>query len=297
MKFPEERLIGISGDESSERVFVCVGGLHGNEPAGIHALERFFQTLAETGGVKQGLVLGLRGNMAALQAERRFLEFDLNRIWTEEAVREPRQSGTIEFAERRALEQILFPLAERQEFLLADLHTTSSESAPFIWNLRENCVIGRDAPVIWISDYIERIRGSMASFFSRRGFPVLSAEGGAHRSPLSAERLEDLLWLSLEAAQMIDGTHERVSLARKSLAKAIAATPKFLTIFYHHMIADVDRFRMRPGFSNLQWVAKGTVLADDRNGAITAPKDCYVLMPLYQKVGEDGFLLVEAESD
>ncbi len=51
---------------------------------------------------------------------------------------------------------------------------------------------------------------------------------------------------------------------------------------------------MRPKFGGFDVVREGQPLADDRGGEITAPMSGFLLMPLYQQQGEDGFYLVRA---
>jgi succinylglutamate desuccinylase len=60
-----------------------------------------------------------------------------------------------------------------------------------------------------------------------------------------------------------------------------------------HKIMKNDAFKMLEGFQNFQAVRKGQILAYDKNGAIKAPENCLILMPLYQKQGSDGFFLVK----
>jgi succinylglutamate desuccinylase len=56
-----------------------------------------------------------------------------------------------------------------------------------------------------------------------------------------------------------------------------------------HAITPEDRFVMEAGFMNLARVSANRLLAHDRNGAIRAPRDGFVLLPLYQGQGSDGF--------
>lgn len=60
-----------------------------------------------------------------------------------------------------------------------------------------------------------------------------------------------------------------------------------------HAIKKGDNFVMQPGYKNFQPVKKGEILATDKNGAISAQEDGLILMPLYQKQGNDGFFLVK----
>jgi succinylglutamate desuccinylase len=59
-----------------------------------------------------------------------------------------------------------------------------------------------------------------------------------------------------------------------------------------HTINEGDDFQMQPNYKNFQKVTKDELLAFDKNGEIRAQSDGLILMPLYQKRGDDGFFLV-----
>ena len=50
---------------------------------------------------------------------------------------------------------------------------------------------------------------------------------------------------------------------------------------------------MRPNFSNFQRLKAGDVIADNKEGPVAVGRDCLLLMPLYQKQGEEGFFLIK----
>jgi hypothetical protein len=75
---------------------------------------------------------------------------------------------------------------------------------------------------------------------------------------------------------------------RLHLSKAIG---KVVEVRYRHPVCADDDFEMEPGFHNFDQIAKGQVLAHDRNGPVRAPETGLLLMPLYQKLGEDGFFI------
>jgi succinylglutamate desuccinylase len=54
---------------------------------------------------------------------------------------------------------------------------------------------------------------------------------------------------------------------------------------------------MNTGFENFDPVKKGQVLAVDKNGPIRAVESGLILMPLYQKLGDDGFFLGREVAD
>jgi succinylglutamate desuccinylase len=52
---------------------------------------------------------------------------------------------------------------------------------------------------------------------------------------------------------------------------------------------------MLPGFKNFDAIEKNQILAKNKHGDILAPYSGYILMPLYQKQGEDGFFIISEE--
>ncbi|MFT5998627.1 MAG: succinylglutamate desuccinylase, partial [Neolewinella sp.] len=81
-----ERIIGHYRGAEAGPLVVAIGGVHGNEPAGVLALERLFDMLEDEPRINPGFsfkgdLLALRGNLAALAAGVRFIDADLNRIW------------------------------------------------------------------------------------------------------------------------------------------------------------------------------------------------------------------------
>jgi len=116
---------------------LVVGGLHGNEPAGVAAARRVLLDLERHALPLRGKLIALAGNPAALEQGRRYFQRDLNRLWelrTVEAIRR-RASGT-----NGPDEQALADLAgeiqdaarEASSGLVAlDLHTTSGHSPCF----------------------------------------------------------------------------------------------------------------------------------------------------------------------
>ncbi|MCI5064472.1 succinylglutamate desuccinylase/aspartoacylase family protein [bacterium] len=288
----EKRIIGEIGPVDSECVFVCVGGLHGNEPAGVRAIESLFEKLDPLRDQLSSRIIGLRGNIGALEANLRYLDTDLNRSW-----KEPQDSpeSCREEQEKAAIQAIILPLlAEKKKVFLADLHTTSSESTPFLWDQCVKKILPEDTPVPILRDDVERLTGTMACYFSSLGVPVICAEGGSHYSPASARHLEDIVWLGLRAAGALPEL-EIIEEAEGRLRAVTEEVPGLLHIFHHHMISPEDRFQMEPGFKNFDPLKKGTLIAHDQNGEIRAPQDCFLLLPLYQPQGDDGFLLASAE--
>ena len=121
-------------DRSTDRLLVFFAGIHGNENAGVQALTEVLGKL-DKDQIK-GTVYGIKGNIKALQAHQRYIDEDLNRLWTKNRLQdlETRSELHTEDREQKALFSILNTIIEIHAgpFYFIDLHTTSSKTLPFI---------------------------------------------------------------------------------------------------------------------------------------------------------------------
>ncbi|HEY9184603.1 MAG TPA: succinylglutamate desuccinylase/aspartoacylase family protein, partial [Salegentibacter sp.] len=76
------RIIGQYTSGKKGPLLFVTGGVHGNEPSGVQALERVFAELEKSKPEIEGTIIGVSGNKEALNRNKRFLEEDLNRTWT-----------------------------------------------------------------------------------------------------------------------------------------------------------------------------------------------------------------------
>ncbi len=281
--------------EAPGPTLVAVAALHGNEPAGIQALERLGDRLRAAGGIKRGAVVGLLGNRRASALGLRFLDRDLNRLWE----LSPAEAAAFrEGRERRELTRALADLRRRGPGPLhvVDLHTTSGRGPAFSivpaspWGRAEADAL----PVPRITEVFSSLRGTFGGWLDRHRIPNLILEAGAHEDPASPARAEAVLRILAERLGLAGPRWLDTDEARRLLARDVEGIPPVLRVRYRHGIIPSDHFQMAPGFGNLEWVPQGTLLARDRRGPVTAPLEGWLLLPLYQKQGEDGFLLAEA---
>jgi len=296
------RVLGRIRGSGPGPTLVAIGGVHGNEPAGVLGIRKVLERLRGMEGELRGDFLGLAGNRAALARGRRFLRRDLNRVWTEERVRKLVERASVEEVEDEAREQweLLEMLEEadrdaRGEVFVMDIHTTSSMSGP--WATIEDTLRSRafalDFPIPIILGLEEQVDGTLLEHVSRKGHVMLVFEAGQHGDPRSVDRTEAAIWTALGAAGVLrDPRRKEVLSARRELTEETAALPRVLEMRYRHPVVPGDRFRMRPGYVNLQPIDEEEVLARDRSGMVRAPEGGRVLMPLYQEQGEDGFFVV-----
>ncbi len=309
-----ERRIGERGgpEAPGSPTLIAIGGLHGNEPAGVLAIQRVLDILDREGPHLAGRFVGLAGNLPALAAGLRFIDRDLNRSWQSARVAELRahiaaaataEAGpeTADSVETRQQIELLTEIdaaidAADGLCVVIDLHTTSSQSAPFILfaDTLANRAFALHFPLPLVLGLEEQVEGALLDEVEGHDQAVtLGVEGGQHDDPAAVDNLESVIWLALVtagclAAEAVPGGvephHRRLALAR-------GRAPRVLEVRHRHGIQAGDDFRMEPGFENFDAVDKGDLLAHDRFGPIRAVERGRILMPLYQGQGEDGFFL------
>ncbi len=82
-----KRIIGRYTGQDKGPLLVCFAGMHGNETAGVEALDLIFKMLEieplENPTFEfKGRIIGISGNLKALQKGVRFLAKDMNRQWS-----------------------------------------------------------------------------------------------------------------------------------------------------------------------------------------------------------------------
>ena len=293
-----QRVIGHVMAPEPGPTLLVVGGLHGNEPAGLIGLERVFSRLGEV-GLARGEFIGLAGNLEALAAGRRFLEEDLNRIWLRprlEALRDGQPVSTEESELRELDKQLRETLARaRGEIYALDLHTISGPGPAFV--VIDDTLLNRRFanrfPVPLVLGLDEELSGTMAHHLTAEGVIPVGFEAGQHDESEAAERAEAAIWIALEAAGLLADGHAEFAAARKRLETESRGLPVVVEVRYRHGITPEDGFCSRQGLISFQRVKRGETLAGDRTGEVRSPLSGLVLMPLYQKQGEEGFFLVD----
>jgi predicted deacylase len=278
---------------------LVLGGVHGNEPAGVQACERVLQTLAARELPIAGRLLALAGNLPALAAQRRYLVRDLNRGWSAAAIASLRRAAPADLSSEDqqqielldAFEQALATAAGPVVFI--DLHSSSADGPPFLClaDTIDNRDLGLLTGVPIILGIEETIDGASLEWFANHGVVALAVEGGRHLHPETVRNHEAVLWLLLAELGMLPVGAVDVAAQRAQLQKSVATAPPIVEIVHRQAITVADQFRMRPGFVNFAPVQKGDLLAQDCRGEVRASHTGCVLLPLYQALGEDGFFL------
>ena len=294
-----DRVLGSRGDAGDGPSVVAIAALHGNEPAGIVAVQRVLAALAERDIGIRGRFVGILGNLAACEAGRRFVGRDLNRGWSDDrcaAVARPTLDRVPEDAEQRELLVLLRRLAceSGRPLVVLDLHSMSGPGVPFSIapDLLRNRPLLASFPVPTVLGLAEIIPDALLSWLCLSGHRGIAIEGGQHDDPETIELLEACLWFSLVQSGLLEA--EDVPARRRHRARLRAAAvgnPPVVEIKHRHGVTPGDGFEMRPGYSNFTRVKAGERVARDRDGPIRIPRSGLMMLPRYQDEGEDGFFV------
>lgn len=289
------RTIGVIDGEPTGRHVVYFAGIHGNEPAGILALQNVIRRIQNEHIPLHGKLWAISGNLPALNEGKRFIDRDLNRIWfvdeehSAQHTTEDRQKAELEAKIREVVEEA------NEEVLFFDLHTTSAQSVPFVSisdTLRNRKII-EDIPVPLILGLEEQMEGTLFSFFSEIGISMVLFEAGQHDAQSSVDSHEAFIWLTLlklgfvRNADLPDAHEYYTRLAREGVFDR-----NVFQLKYKHLLKEDNQFVMEPGFVNFQRVHKGQTLAHDSGAAVMSTHNGRIFMPLYQSQGIEGFFII-----
>jgi predicted deacylase len=297
-----------SGDKNGPAVVLFVG-MHGNETAGVNAIVNIINKYLENGKKLEGSLYAIKGNLEALNRGVRYIDTDLNRLWEifdttlDYSHANDPDLVPAEYLEslqvKSAIEEILEEHQEnKSEIIFADLHTTSAESCAFILlnDTIANRKIARKFPVPQILGIEENIHGTLLSYINNLGYRAIGFEAGAHTAKESVKRSEAFICLLLHYTGLVTLDEKKLKNFESEI-KAHANVPDtYFEIKYHHYIDDPVNFNMFPGFHNFDEIEKDTPLAYENGELIKAPVSGRIFMPLYQKIGNDGFLILDEVS-
>jgi len=286
---PSRVIAHVRGTEPGPTL-ILVGGLHGNEPAGIIAALSVLATLPVT--AVRGEIIALVGNSRAVAAGKRYIDRDLNRLWLPERLAAREQTGEVELTELAELADAIDRARERavETVYVVDMHTTSAQGTPFavVGPTEAHRAFAAKFPLPGIRALEETLAGTLTRYLGGLGCVTLAIEGGQSATMQAAANLDAVVTIALEASGVVDAAPGAVG-ARTHLERARADLPHAIEVVSRHHIDPFSDFVMEPGFANIQRTAAGTLLAKQRSGEVRAPFDGILLLPLYQAQGEDGF--------
>lgn len=305
-----ERVIGKIEGKAGGTLFLAIAQMHGNEPAGTKAMKAVLDLLRDKLAKSEdfeihGKIVGLIGNIPASQAGVRFLAEDLNRMWIQERILQLKTphypAPNPEEQEMLALEAAIVQEIEAyhpEELFILDLHTTTAHggtfSIPVVKHTSQRVAKSLHSPII--QGLSNSLRGTLMEYATTHNpwgieTSCVAFEAGQHESPQAVSHAISAIINALLELQIINQS----PFSNKQQGENGENHPLNSKIVYRHRLREEDNFVMNPGYRNFMPIKRGEELARDKNGPIYAAYSGYILMPLYQKQGEDGFFIVVEE--
>jgi len=295
-----DRIIDRIINKQAGACLIFFAGIHGNEPSGIFALRNVFKELKENNIPVNANLYAIAGNLSALEKGKRFHESDLNRLWTELQIKKL-ESGNFEFQNEDEQQQLeLFNVYRKilkehsGPFYFFDLHTTSSETVPFLTvnDSLLNRKFTQQYPVPMVLGIEEYLDGPLLSYLNELGYVSFGFEGGQHDEESAIHNHEAFIKLSLVFADVVSKDSISYEESYQVLKQASKEYQNIYEIYERQAVKYNDEFSMLPGFKNFQSLVKGEHLAYSKGKPIFAKETSKIFMPLYQNSGTDGFFLV-----
>ncbi len=297
------RLVGSAGPARGGPLLIVTAAIHGNEPAGVHALRRVFETLDALRPEMHGRIVGLIGNRGALLSGQRYLDGDMNRLWSRRKLLELAAGDpAADTAEQREQRELLAAIerelaAPHAEVVHMDLHSTSGDSPPFIVQNGDarSLELAHELGVPVLHGLLKNLEGTVLELGEARGFTSIVLEGGQNEAETTIEHHESALWLMLASAGLVED-EPRLELARhrERIARSTSGIPGAVEICLRYAIEPQEHFTMLPGFKSFERVVQGQLLAlggPSGRREIRSPMGALLIMPRYQGQGQDGFFL------
>lgn len=294
------RYIGkIRGEEPGPSI-IFIAGIHGNEPSGVFALHQVLQAIQTKQINVKGNIYALSGNLWALERGKRYHKQDLNRLWTDSRMKRIAENDLIESDEDTSQQLDIYKEIEHilkndeGPFYFMDLHTTSSETAPFLTvnDSLLNRKFTEQYPCAMILGIEEYLSGPLLSYINELGFVSFGFEGGQHDSLASIENHEAFIYLSLVFSGLLSKTDIDFEHYFRKLHQASEKSVGIYEIYFRYQIREHERFSMKLGYENFQYIKRGEVLAESNGEDILAEHSSRIFMPLYQSQGDDGFFAI-----
>lgn len=305
-----ERELGRAGDGSDGTTLVVLGGVHGNERAGLIAGQRVLDRLAEADEPKMtGRLVLLAGNMAALNHEdpdMRYVDHDLNRMCQREKFDEP-ASASVEHGQMfelfAALEEVHESCKESgQEMIVLDLHTTSAVSRPVV-AFEDSLPARVHAMAMPCPKYLgieEEANGLVIDAVTNRlGCVSYLIEGGQHNDPVSIDVHEAAIWIALDTAGIVAlDTNDADPLGYMKQASRDRGHVVY-DVRHREPIIDTDFEICKDIETGTEVHPHRTVLAMQGGEKVYSPIYGLVFLPnmqAHKRLGDDGFFIVRTIS-
>lgn len=271
-----EDIIQIIGTQDGP-TSIILAGVHGDETCGVEAFEKMLPALK----IEKGTVLFGYGNPAAIAANKRFTEANLNRMFRGDDVIAESDKESYEYGRAQFLKRHL----DRADALL-DIHASSiPKSRAFVICEANAQEVARYLPVDLVVSGFDQVEpGATDSYMNILGKIGICIECGHIGDPQATELAEESIYAFLKA--------------RGHMANDMRTRKQSYVRMYDLYTTKTDAFILSKPFENFEAVEAGQVIGMDGEEEITAAKPSVILFAHdCKKIGSEAFLLGEKKEN
>lgn len=246
-------------------------GVHGDERCGIEALKKILPNWK----IEYGTVLIEFGNPHAIDANVRYTEANLNRMFKSDELLADREKESYEY--QRA--QYLKTLMQKAEVLL-DVHASfTPESQPFVICESNALSIVSRLPFDTVVSGFDAVEpGGTDYYMNSIGKIGIAIECGYLGDPASTDRAIEAILGFLRARGHVSGDMAQVQQSHIRL--------------HQLYLTETDNFKLSRPFADFEQVAEGEIIGRDGDKGIAAIANSVILFARDRAaVGEEAFLL------
>jgi succinylglutamate desuccinylase len=270
-----EEIIQLKGKEKGTTSIVLVG-VHGDEKCGIEALEKILPTLK----IECGTVLFGYGNPRAIEANKRYTEANLNRMFNDKDLA-LKEKESYEYQRAQFLKNYL-----NKADALLDIHASSiPNSRAFVICETNAGEIVKFFPINLVVFGFDKVEpGGTDYYMNSNGKIGICLEGGYIKDPRAAKIVEESIFAFLKARGHINNN--------------LTPTKQSYIQMFKKYFAKTDKFTLSKPFENFEVVEANQLIGIDGQEEIKAPKRSQILFAHNgTKIGDEVFLLGEEKEN
>ncbi|MDJ0580115.1 succinylglutamate desuccinylase/aspartoacylase family protein [Crocosphaera sp.] len=254
---------------------VClVAGVHGNELCGLQAIKTFENQLLTCSPLVKGRLITIIANCQAIQHQKRFIDYDLNRSF----------GNSKSFGHELSLAKELTPFLQDVDYLI-DLHSTSAPTNPFCAGTltEEHLKLFSMTGIQFYTCGWEIHRGHtmLIDEVDRSGGIGIIVECGQHDADNTNRVAYDVIVSVLDKLKMLKLTKSSL---QNSTSNTVVKIKKIIKSQTHN-------FYFIRHFENFVSIAENEIVAYDGDTAIRFPYGYLMVMPTHGRLkqGEEAF--------
>ncbi len=296
----------LEGERGATVVFVT--GLHGNERTSVTAINQVFKKfeyLVSRENLKvNGSVYVLAGNLGALTSGKRYLDEDLNRIWSLKRIDAAERGVSCKSGEEEELRELLLAFRSvlskgNSPFIFVDIHTTESRTTPHIL-INDNLVnrkLASKYPLPMVMGVDSIVEQGMLSFVNEMGHAGIALEAGQDGQDSTTRMIEAFFWQTLVCNGLLKAREIPVfSDYRKTLISVNHGKQEVYEIHNLHRASKEEEFELVPGYNNFQPILRGQYLGHDKHGAVLSKSRGFVYTSGWSGGESGGFFVLRKVS-